>query len=313
MQQHHPHNYKEVMESQKERETALLARHAIANVATFYQTSLQSDKKLKIEQQFFNAILSNAVDKTLKEPSEGVESLKMQLREIKVGIDESRFSPLQSQFEQFGLYYMNAQRLMQEKNLTFDQFLMSKDGDRFGLARQLLNTGFIKEIAKLEQDAAVDLLKELGANQTQALIVLKAYQEIKDNPAVFEYLAQKAKKDYGGLAKQAEYEISAEGITQKLDFNQRYSQQELLKNNPEWQKALEQLVDEQTKKEKKKEVEENIVRVSDNKLDEEDVSNEQVNKLAKVENYDKQVMIAVARDSSETQVKNEYNTPKMTM
>lgn len=188
MQHKHPHNYQEIMESSREKENQFLAKNAIFNLAQFYQSSMngvKNGKPFKIEQRLFNGILSQAISRTLNEPNEGLESLKMQLKAIKQGGDESRFSPLQSQFEQFGLYYANAQRIMKEKGMSFEQFLMSKDGDQFGLARQLLNTDFIKLIAKQERNVALDLLKELGADETQALVVLKAYTDVADKPQVF--------------------------------------------------------------------------------------------------------------------------------
>lgn len=269
MQHKHPHNYQEIMESSREKENQFLAKNAIFNLAQFYQSSMngvKNGKPFKIEQRLFNGILSQAISRTLNESSEGLESLKMQLKAIKQGGgDESRFSPLQSQFEQFGLYYANAQRIMKEKGMSFEQFLMSKDGDQFGLARQLLNTDFIKLIAKQERNVALDLLKELGADETQALVVLKAYTEVADKPQVFQHLDKKARKDYGGMGKQAEYEISADGISQKLDRHQQKSLNALQADNPDWRKDVESLVKADYVEEDERKVIENRFEIS--KLD----------------------------------------------
>lgn len=98
---------------------------------------------------------------------------------------------------------------------------MSKDANQFSLARQLLNSDFLHAIAKQERNTALDLLKDLGADEMQALVVLKAYQEIADRPQVFQYLEKQARKDYGRIGQKAEYEISASGITQKLNKHQQ--------------------------------------------------------------------------------------------
>lgn len=86
MQHKHPHNYQEIMESSREKENQFLAKNAIFNLAQFYQSSMngvKNGKPFKIEQRLFNGILSQAISRTLNEPSEGLESLKMQLKAIK--------------------------------------------------------------------------------------------------------------------------------------------------------------------------------------------------------------------------------------
>lgn len=192
---------------------------------------------------------------------------------------------MNTQFEQFSLYYANAQKQMEKLNIAdFTSFLTTPEANKFGIARQLLNQEWLHKITEFEPAERNRLFSALGIEPIYRDVVLKAVNEIKDNPEIKQYISDQAKRDYSNgknnrlFAPKSGISFEQDGsIVQKLNRNQQKDFDELQVNNADWKRALDELVAVQRLELEKQQVVENNSRDAKDSLDE-DMSY-QVNKV----------------------------------
>lgn len=183
---------------------------------------------------------------------------------------------LNTQFEQFSLYYANAQKQMEKLNIAdFASFLISPEANKFGIARQLLNQEWLHKITEFEPAERNRLFVALGIEPIYRDVVLKAVNEIKDNPEIKQYLSDQVKRDYSNgksnrfFAQKSGISFEQDGsIVQKLNRSQQKDFDELQVNNADWKRELNELVAVQRLELEKQQVVENNSRDAKDNLDE---------------------------------------------
>lgn len=320
-------NGRKVWEERKMAYQQYLALYSIESIVDIVESlkkgAKNSDAPIKVKRkeldQLFDIAFKDAFTKLNgKNENMIVDNAIRQLQTIKGQTSGQEFNVVNMEFEQFGLYYANSQKIMAEKGLSFAEFLQTKDADKFGVARQLLASELIKQVDKLSPEQGERFLKELGVDVSLGKVALQAYREIKGDKEIMLQVQAKANKDYrGGISLiswgVAEYHFSKDGVEMKLDLKQEREREQMERDNPNWKDEL--VLDEIAQKNGKfeKDVEEKTTKHNQSDLSEDMPVDDPINKFAEIKDYDKQVMKAVAGDGREIQINNEYSAPKISL
>lgn len=197
----------------------------------FYETAqTYEDENLKgvFSQKDFNEMFNFTVESifAMNNPTQAIAMLKQQVRRYGEEVNVLGF-----QFQDFGLYFANAQRVMKSENISFADFVQSDEGQKFKVALQVLNSSLVKNVVNLDRQEALTLMEELGIKRDWANSALDAYQELKQHhPALLNSL----QNEMHALTEHELYILDNKGLGVSLLMKTKNEYFELVSKNPDW-------------------------------------------------------------------------------